>query len=260
MTGIVVGLFERDSDARALVQTLSSRGFRPADYGLVAPGSRPGDAEVGSLVAMAASAHVSNELADALVTLGVPEGEARFYGEEAREGRTLLVVNAGSQPEQVRKLVMEHSGYDVRSRGRELARANGGVAGGTGGRPVDLTGDWTDVASRYEMLFGQHYGTTDATWPRMEPIYRWAWEAANEAPNRGRPWSEVEAAVRDRWRSESPDQSWDAVAGPIRDVWEDVADEAAGGAEGGADRRIARQGTDQSVAASALQPPREGTA
>jgi hypothetical protein len=87
----------------------------------------------------------------------------------------------------------------------------------------------------------------------MEPIYRYAWQAANEPRNRGRPWSEVEASLRETWQSTSPGMRWADAADPIRDVWEDVAEEASTGAEGGADRRIARQGTDQSVAAHDIE-------
>jgi hypothetical protein len=130
-----------------------------------------------------------------------------------------------------------------------------GVHGGTGPRPIDLTSDWTDVASRYEMLFDQHYGTSDLTWPQMEPVYRYAWEAANAPDLRGRPWSDVEADVRHNWESQSRACEWDVASGAIRDVWEDVAAEATTGTEGGQDRRIPRQGTDQSVPARDVVPP-----
>jgi hypothetical protein len=105
------------------------------------------------------------------------------------------------------------------------------------------------------MLWQQHYGTTDATWEQMAPVYRHAWQLANEPRYRGRPWTEVEAAVQSDWQSAGRAPDWAAVAGPIRDVWEDVAEEAAQGAEGGQDRRIPRQGNDQSGPARTMTPP-----
>jgi hypothetical protein len=112
------------------------------------------------------------------------------------------------------------------------------------------------------MLWQQHYGTTDATWEQMEPIYRHAWELANQAGYRGRPWSEVESNIASDWQRSAYAQqlAWQDAAGPVRDVWEDVVQEAMTGAEGGADRRIPTSGTDQSVAARDVIPPREGAA
>jgi hypothetical protein len=112
------------------------------------------------------------------------------------------------------------------------------------------------------MQFGQHYGATDATWEQMEPVYRYGWQVANDGRYRGRPWSEVEAAVRSAWESSAlaGSRPWSEAAGPLQDVWEDVAEEAATGAEGGADRRIPRSGSDQTIAARDLASPREDAA
>jgi hypothetical protein len=236
----------------------------PRHVGLLAPGQRPsvsatGESDVSGLLAMAASAADGTDVSAVLVTMGVPEGEARFYVSELREGRTLLVVDAHGQSDAVRNVVLEHGGYDVQSRGRDFIRGDGTTTRGTTGRslPVDVTDNWQDVRSRYEMLWQQHYGTTDATFEQMEPIYRYAWELANDARYRGRRWRAVERAVRrDYDSSRLPSFTWEHARGPIRDVWEDVAQEAAMGAEGGADRRITRQGTDQSTAARDLLPPR----
>ena len=42
-------------------------------------------------------------------------------------------------------------------------------------------GSWKDVASRYEALWRQHYGTSDATWERIAPVYSFGWYEANDA-------------------------------------------------------------------------------
>ena len=62
----------------------------------------------------------------------------------------------------------------------------------------------------------------------MEPVYRDAWQLANTSEYRGRPWSEVEAAVTRNWQSSELSNAypWSSAAGPIRDVWEDVAEAA----------------------------------
>src|SRR5438045_9618774 len=104
----------------------------------------------------------------------------------------MLVVNADGRSDAVRQLVLQHGGYDVQSRGGDFIRGGGGgVPGGTGSRPVDVTMRWQDVGSRYEMLWQQHYGTTDATFHHLEPVYRFAWQLANDSRYRGRPWAEV---------------------------------------------------------------------
>ena len=255
---VAIGLFDSENAARRGVQALATRGVSERQVGVLVPGATPSEgnvpgADVSGLLMLANQA---GDVSGVLVNMGVPEGEARFYANEVAAGRTLVVADAGQNYANAREALLQSGAYDVQSRGSELARADGaGVSGGTGARPVDLTSEWTDVASRYEMLFGQHYGTTDLTWDQVEPVYRYAWEAANTTGMRGRPWSEVEADLRRDWDSSPRGFAWDVASGPIRDVWEDVAAEASTGAEGGQDRRIPRQGTDQSVPARDVVPP-----
>ena len=265
---VVVGVFERERQAHEAVDAVRSLGLSDANLGLVSSGqslstSDPGSAGLSSMLTSAAARSDRADLESVLARMGVPEGEARFYAEQAAEGHSLVVVNADGRADEVRRLVLDHGGFDVQSRVAELIRGHGaGVSGGVGPRPIDVTDNWVDFRSRYEMLWQQHYGTTDATWEQMEPLYQYAWRLANDARYRGRPWSEVERSVRREWDASRFGQSmrWEDAAGPMRDVWEDVAEEAASGAEGGADRRIPTSGTDQSVAARDLQPPRQGAA
>jgi hypothetical protein len=255
---VVVALFEQEAQARQAIQAVRGLGLDERRVGILTPGqasdgSAGGGSDVSGVLALAAQ---GNDIARVLVELGVPDGEARFYATEAGAGRTLVLVQADDEYGAVRDLVLRNGGYDVQSRGAELARpAGAGTPGGSGAAPIDVSTKWADVASRYEMLWQQHYGTSDSTWEQMAPVYRFAWQAANDPRFRGRPWSEAEAAVRQKWESGAGAQSWTEVAGPIRDVWEDVAEEAATGAEGGADRRIPRQGADQQVPARDLAPP-----
>ena len=225
---VAAGLFEAAESAGQAVAALADAGFDTDQVGLVGPDT-------------------AGDVPAVLGSMGMPEGEVRFYAHGVADGQTLVAVEARGNADQARDILRQHGAIDVQSQGGELARpAGAGVSGGTGPRPMDLTGEWTDVRSRYAMLWGQHYGTSDATWEEVEPTYRYAWVAANEPAYRGRPWSEVEAGVRRDWESGGRAQlAWAEVAGPIRDVFEDVADEATTGAEGGQDRRVARQGGDQ---------------
>jgi hypothetical protein len=265
---VVVALFERESSAREAVAAVRALGIGDQHVELLAPGQRlsasePGSGNVSTFLAQAATAAESDEVDRALLRLGVPDGEARFYAQSSREGRYLVVVNANGRAEEVRQRVLALGGEDVESRGRDLIRpTESGVPGGAGAQPVDLTTEWRDVRSRYEMLWQQHYGTTDATWEQMEPLYEYAWQLANRPGLRGRPWSEAANAVQREWSGSrfAGGLAWQDAEGPLRDVWQDVAEEAATGAEGGADRRITRQGSDQSVAARDLEPPKRGAA
>jgi hypothetical protein len=265
---VVVAVFDREARAREARAAVTSLGLDDQHVGLLVPGqhvsvSETSPEDVSSLLTQAASATDGNDVGNALLGMGVPDGEARFYAQEARDGRCLVVVHADGRSDEVRRIVLEHGGYDVQSRGRDLIRpGEGGVSGGVGPRPLDVTRNWQDVRSRYEMLWQQHYGTTDATWEQMEPLYRFGWRLANRADLRGQPWTDVAEAVQREWRASRLGQigSWRDAEGPLQDVWQDVAEEAATGAEGGADRRIPRQGSDQTIAARDLQPPTQGAA
>ena len=259
---VVVGVFEGEGQARQALSALRGLGWSDQQLGVLGAGQRLSPAsETNGLLTMAsasAAAEVgSSELSAVLVSMGLNEGEARFYAEQSGEGRALVVVDGGGRADEARAVMLQHGGYDVESLGQELARGQGvGVAGGTGAQPIDVTDAWLDVRSRYEMLWAQHFGTTDATWERMEPVYAWAWRAANAPRQRGRPWSEVEASVRASWDA-APEAglAWSAVADAVHDVWDDVAEEAATGAEGGADRRIPTSGSDQSMPARDVVVP-----
>jgi hypothetical protein len=248
---VAVGVFEQAIQATAAVAAL---GMDEGRRGVLQPG-RDGTGLLGAAKPATADLHAI------LVELGVPEGEARFYALEAQAGKTLVVVDARDDYGAARDTLLAHGGYDVQSQGAELVRGDGdrngqaASAGTSVPMPIDVTHRWEDVISRYEMLWQQHYGTSDATWDQMAPLYRWAWETANTSSLRGRPWSEAEASVRREWEARGAGGAWEDVAGPIQDVWEDVADEAALGNEGGADRRVARQGGDQAGPARDVPPP-----
>ncbi len=232
---IVVAVFDGQAAAEAAVQALRGRGFDDAHAELVSNSASPealqrlgpGTGEAGDLEAM-------------LVGLGVPAGQARFYDRAVREGGSLVAVAAGGQASAARDILQAHGGRDVESQGADLVRPPETADAGTGSAPADVSTRWEDVASRYEMLWGQHYGAEDGEWSDYEPIYRYTWQVANQPAYRGRAWDAVEPSLRQAWEAQAPGASWDRVAGPMQDVWQDVAEEAQTSAEGGAARRTAR--------------------
>lgn len=250
MPPVAVGLFSGGAQAQQALETLrTSFGLSEQQVGLLDGGEARG---------LLGETAAGTDPVGVLVSLGVAEGEARYYAHEARAGQVLVVADAGdSGYAEARDLLLRQGARDVQSEGKDLVRG-GDAADGTTGRAApqasDVTDRWEDVRSRYEMLFAQHFGTTDTTWPQAEPLYRFAWQMANAPEHRGRRWSEVEASVQRAWQAQGSGLSWAEAAGPIRDVWEDVAAEATT-AEGGAERRVRQPGADQSGPASSVAAP-----
>ena len=104
---VVAAVFDQPAAAQ---QALESFGLDPQrQLGLWAP---PSDGR-GLLVGI----NRAEELTAGLVSLGVPEGEARYLMDEVRNGRTLVVVDAGDRYAEVREQLLAEGGYDVQSRG-----------------------------------------------------------------------------------------------------------------------------------------------
>src|ERR1051326_2592277 len=130
----IVALFDREARAREATAAVRSLGLDEQQVGLLVPGQRltvsqTDAADVSSLLMLAASATDGNAVCSVLLGMCVPDGEARFYAQEAREGRCLVVVHANDgRSDEVRRVVLDHGGYDIQSRGRDLIRpAAGGV-------------------------------------------------------------------------------------------------------------------------------------
>lgn len=142
------------------------------------------------------------------------------------------------------EIVRHEDDRDVERLGADLARGSPRehdaerAGGGTGPAPR-ITLRWEDVSPRYATLFRQRYGAGDATWEQYEPAYLFAWQMANDPHYRGRPWSDVQDAVRSAWGSRAG-LPWDAVSGGMGDVWQDVADDARSGLEGGEENSVVK--------------------
>jgi len=76
-------------------------------------------------------------IAGALVGMGVPEEEARYYEGEAKAGRTLVTVRAGSRYDEAQRILRGHGAYDVESEhaGRAAATTTQSSTGAARGTP-----------------------------------------------------------------------------------------------------------------------------
>jgi uncharacterized protein (TIGR02271 family) len=69
-----------------------------------------------SIIASAATGAAVAGVGGALVGMGVPEDEAKYYESEFKAGRTLVTVQAGNQNAEVEAIMRRHGGYDIRTK------------------------------------------------------------------------------------------------------------------------------------------------
>jgi uncharacterized protein (TIGR02271 family) len=84
-------------------------------------------------------------IAGALVGMGVPEDEAKYYEGEVRGGRTLLTVRADGRYDEARGILRNQGAYDIQDRdtppgGSEDRAASAGAAAGQQPRETDMAG------------------------------------------------------------------------------------------------------------------------
>ena len=60
---------------------------------------------------------VSGGITGALVGMGIPEDEAKYYGDQVKEGRTLMTVKADDRFSDASDIVRRRKGYDYETRG-----------------------------------------------------------------------------------------------------------------------------------------------
>lgn len=84
----------------------------------VLPGIGPvvGGGIIGSLIASAAGTAAAAGILGALIGLGIPEEEARYYEQEFKSGRTLVTVRAPGRYEEARDILRRHGAYDMANR------------------------------------------------------------------------------------------------------------------------------------------------
>lgn len=85
-------------------------GLLPAIGPVIAGGT------LAAILASAATGAAAAGLVGALIGMGVPEEEAKYYESEFQEGRTIVTVNAGVRYDEARAILNRNTGYDWSSR------------------------------------------------------------------------------------------------------------------------------------------------
>jgi hypothetical protein len=153
----------------------------------------------------------------ALVGMGVPEEEARYYESEFKAGRMLVTVRADGRFNEARDILYRCGAYDVDRRT--------GTVGVGGGMHAD---DWNTYSPRYRQHWQTHYGTVGGRWEDFEPGYRYGHDMAYDPRYQNREWSDVETDLgRDypTWAQrvgiQYHDDDWNRYRQHARDAWDE---------------------------------------
>ena len=116
----VVGVFTEPGLADRAIDELERAGFRDDQISL----SRHEDTDrnvgiVGRITSLLSGLKGSDRsIVKRLVSMGVPEEEARYYQGELELGRTIVTVEAGDRREDALEILRSNGGYDATTRGR----------------------------------------------------------------------------------------------------------------------------------------------
>jgi hypothetical protein len=187
-------------------------------------------------------------IAGALVAMGLPEEEARYYEQEVRGGRTLVAVKAGARAAQADDLLRQSGAYNVHHRETTTAQSGTTVATSTSTALADATpvqrslsdqpdlsptaptrsapGRWEDYADTYRERWQQRAGAAGGHWTDVEPGYRFGWEAHADPRYQGRGWAEVEPDLRAEWEARHPNTPWSDARQAVYEAWLHVMEPA----------------------------------
>jgi hypothetical protein len=178
-------------------------------------------------------------VAGALVGMGIPEDDARYYEQEVRDGQTLVAVRAETRWLVEADRILRHFG------GRAVTRSRRAISDGDVGGPLDYEPlhwgvrdqsevgralvastttsqtDWADQVPRYHAAWQR---SSAITWGEVEPYYRYLHDKRHQPEYRDRGWDEVQPELRREWESRYPDRPWDRAAAALRDAWETVTE------------------------------------
>ena len=116
----VVGVFTEPGLADRAIDELERAGFRDDQISL----SRHEDTDsgvgiIGRITSLLSELKGSDRsIVKRLVSMGVPEEEARYYQGELELGRTIVTVEAGDRREDALEILRSNGGYDATTRGR----------------------------------------------------------------------------------------------------------------------------------------------
>jgi hypothetical protein len=173
----------------------------------------------------------------ALMGLGIPEDEARYYQTEFEAGRVIITVKASDRYDEADRILRSHGAYDVRqSPAMELGPpANRTYGDGVSmGSPVTERAStphaWDEVAPTYRDAWERQYGMSGRRWHDEEAGYHFGYAMAHDPRFRDRDWSEAEDELRteyDDWATRhgymsNYDDAWSHVRDSARGTWESL--------------------------------------
>lgn len=153
----------------------------------------------------------------ALVGMGVPEDEARYYETEFESGRMLVTVRADGRFDEARDILYRCGAFDVDHR-------SGMVGTGTG----TLHDDWSTYSPRYRQSWSTHFGSGGGRWEDFEPGYRYGHDMAYDPRYQNREWSEVEPDLQRDYPTwarhagyQPRDDDWTRYRDYAREAWDE---------------------------------------
>ena len=116
----VVGVFTEPGLADRAIEELERAGFRDDQISLSRHEDTDSDVSlIGRITSLLSGLKGSDRsIVKRLVSMGVPEEEARYYQGELELGRTIVTVEAGDRREDALEILRSNGGYDATTRGR----------------------------------------------------------------------------------------------------------------------------------------------
>jgi len=169
---------------------------------------------------------VVGAIAAALIHMGLPEEEARFFEDRLRQGGYLLTVRADEARYDEARRILEAEGAETyRGSGKvddrePVRRASADTASerSTAATASSSAGDWASAMPTYRNRWQQRSGSSGGRWEDHEPVYPQGWQKRNDPQYRGQSWTQAEPELRREWEAQH-DMPWEE-AGPIMaEMW-----------------------------------------
>ena len=114
----VVGVFTDPGLADVAIEELVGAGFRDDQISLSRHEDTDSDVSwIGRIDSLLSGLKVSDRsIVKRLVSMGVPEEEARYYQGELELGRSIVTVEAGDRREDALEILRSNGGYDATTR------------------------------------------------------------------------------------------------------------------------------------------------
>jgi hypothetical protein len=170
----------------------------------------------------------------ALMGLGIPEDEARYYQSEFEAGRVIITVKASDRYDEADRILRSHGAYDVRQSmavdlGSPAKRSyNDDFRVGDAGRAESSPHSWDEVAPTYRDAWERQHGMSGRHWHDEEAGYHFGYVMSHDPRFQDREWNESEDDLRkeyDDWAARhgyksTYDDPWSHVRDSARGTWD----------------------------------------